>query len=232
MTKNGPLDFGIYINADDIASNLLLDGCKFSQYELRTDAKEFSGIALQSGLIQNDFSTKLFHSAFSLTNNTICLTNKRYKDKLAQIIADFLRKKLLVERKKFSFETVFSHPSKVDIMKEANKMGYKVYLYFVSTNSPEINKYRVKLRVAKKGHDVPEDRITSRYYRSLELLYPASQLAYQTFFFDNSVDGEPAKMINHFKIVQGKKKWDKKIMEKDAPDWFIKYYARKVKHNK
>lgn len=38
-------------------------------------------------------------------------------------------------------------------MRRASAEGYKVYLYFVSTESPEINKYRVKLRVKEKGHD-------------------------------------------------------------------------------
>ena len=55
-------------------------------------------------------------------------------------------------------------------MQQAVAAGYKVYLYFISTESPEINKFRVEARKAKKGHDVPEDKIVSRYYGSLDLL--------------------------------------------------------------
>jgi predicted ABC-type ATPase len=149
-------------------------------------------------------------------------------ERLAQIIAYFLREKLLLERKKFSFETVFSHSSKLDIMREAKQAGYKVYLYFVSTESPDINKYRVKLRTIKGGHDVPAGKIESRYYRSLEFLYEAAQLSYQSFFFDNSRTGKQFKLFAHFKVLNGVKKWDK-IVEKDVPEWFKRYYLAKVK---
>lgn len=94
-------------------------------------------------------------------------------------------------------------------MREAVNMGYKVYLYFVSTESPEINKFRVEARKMKGGHDVPHDKIESRYFRSLDLLYDAAQICYQAFFFDNSVDGADSKMFAHFKKVKGKKYWDK-----------------------
>jgi len=62
-------------------------------------------------------------------------------------------------------------------MKQAVEQGYKVYLYFVSTESPYINIFRVAARKAKGGHNVPEDKIISRYYRSLGLLADASQIA-------------------------------------------------------
>ena len=76
----------------------------------------------------------------------------------------------------FSFETVFSHSSKLDIMQQAVELGYKVYLYFVSTEDPEINKFRVAARKMKGGHDVPPEKIESRYYLSMNLLYNASQI--------------------------------------------------------
>jgi predicted ABC-type ATPase len=121
--------------------------------------------------------------SYSLRKNALHLKDRSADERLAQIIADFLRKKLLAERKRFSFETVFSHESKLDIMRQAAEAGYKVYLYFVSTESPLINKFRVAARKAKGGHDVPPDKIESRYYRSLDLLYKACQLSYQVYFF-------------------------------------------------
>lgn len=84
------------------------------------------------------------------------------------------------------------------------------------------------MRVAQKGHDVPEDKIESRYYRSLELLYEAAEIAYQVFFFDNSGDGDPYKLVNHFKKVDDKKIWDTKN-QKDFAVWFKKYYWEKLK---
>jgi predicted ABC-type ATPase len=222
------IDFGYYINADDIAVQLRNKGFKFTQYNLNIKPKEFITIGLASGLINNQFPKEEFIKSFSLRSNIIHLKNKLSDERLAQLIADFLRKKLLELKKKFSFETVFSHPSKLEIMQEAVAAGYKVYLYFVSTESPEINKFRVEARKAKKGHDVPEDKIVSRYYRSLDLLFDSCQLAYQVFFFDNSLEGRNSVMFAHFKLQKGKKKWDK-INKKQVPSWFRKYYSDKVK---
>ncbi len=113
-------------------------------------------------------------------------------------------------------------------MKQAVDNGYKVYLYFVSTESPDINKYRVLERTMHGGHDVPPDKITSRYYRALDLLFDAAQFAYQAYFWDNSVDGNDAQLFAHFKKSGGKKEWDK-IKPQNVPEWFKKYYSAKVK---
>ncbi|HTJ52086.1 MAG TPA: hypothetical protein VL443_21640 [Cyclobacteriaceae bacterium] len=225
--KRIPVDFGIYINADDIASALLKGDLHFKVYEIKTNEKEFIEIALKSGLINKTFSEKKFRSGFKIKNNHLLLTKALLGEHIAQITAHFLRVKLLELKKKFSFETVFSHHSKLDIMSEARKAGYKVYLYFVSTESPDINKYRVQLRKDKGGHDVPPDKIESRYYRSLDLMFKAAQLSYQCYFFDNS--GEEPELFAHFKITStGKKKWDK-IKKSEVPEWFKKYYSAKVK---
>ena len=113
-------------------------------------------------------------------------------------------------------------------MQRAAEAGYKVYLYFVSTEDPEINKFRVNFRITQKGHAVPEDKIENRYYRSLKLLYDAAEIAYQCFFFDNSVDDEPFKLVNHFKRNGTKKTWDTKNKRKFTV-WFKKYYWDKIK---
>jgi len=222
-----PIDFGIYINADDIAKALREKSFSFKNYKVTVGNDEFVAHALSSGLINKDFPASKFKKSYKLGDNKIELKDAKTDERLAQLIADFLRKKLLQEKKKFSFETVFSHPSKLNIIKEATTAGYKVYLYFVSTENPKINKYRIKLRVQKGGHSVPEDKIEQRYYRSLELLYEAAQHTYQSFFFDNSPDGQDFKPFAHFKKIKGRKKWD--YMDSEFPDWFVKYYSNKIK---
>lgn len=224
-----PIDFGIYINADDIAVSLEKGSFSFDDYSLQTDRKAFVNMAMASGLVGDGFDAETFEASFRFRANGIKLLMPQAKERLAQILADFLRKTLLLAGKKFSFETVFSHHSKLDIMKEAVAAGYKVYLYFVSTESADINVYRVSARKKKGGHDVPEDKIRGRYQRSLDLLYDASQLAYQAFYFDNSEDGKTdVPMFAHFKLVSGKKKWDE-IDEEQVPEWFVRYYSDKVK---
>jgi predicted ABC-type ATPase len=75
---------------------------------------------------------------------------------------------------------------------------------------------------------MPANKIESRYYRSLELLFDACQLSYQAFFFDNSQDDKPFKMFAHFKKSGVEKKWDNLTIE-DIPEWFKTYYLKKVK---
>ena len=225
---NGKLiDFGIYVNADDIAKKLRENVFSFADYDLSVDNNQFTEIASDSGLIGKEFDEARFIASYSFRNGTIKLIDRSADERLAQIIAYFIRKKLLMEKKKFSFETVFSHSSKLDIMREALSNGYKVYLYFVSTESPYINTFRVAARKAKGGHDVPEDKIVSRYYRSLALLSEASQIAYQAFYFDNSEEGVDFKIFAHFKKTGKKMKWDR-LDKKDIPNWFKKYYLSKV----
>lgn len=225
-----PVDFGIYINADEIAAQLRKGTFTFNLYDVKVTRNEFVSEALESGLIGEHFGEVAFKKSFRYSNNGLIMNGKKYDEEVAQIIADFLRKKLLKERKKFSFETVFSHPGKVEIMKKARAAGYKVYLYFVATESPEINVFRVKkVRVPLSGHDVPENKIRSRYYRSLELLFEASKHAYQAFFFDNS--GDDFRMFAHFKLsAEGNKKWDN-LPVTEYPIWFRKHYVQKSQPN-
>ena len=107
----------------------------------------------------------------------------------ASVAADFLRRKLLEKRVSFSFETVMSAPDKVALLEKAQELGYRTYLYYIATEDPAINVARVKSRVLSGGHDVPEDKIVSRYARSLDLLLEAVRHTNRAYLFDNSRQG-------------------------------------------
>ncbi len=104
----------------------------------------------------------------------------------ASMLADFLRQKLIAGRVSFSFETVMSHPDKVQLLQVARAAGFRAYLYYVATEDPAINVARVRLRVKQGGHDVPEGKIVCRYARSLGLLREAIRHTDRAYFFDNS----------------------------------------------
>ena len=87
---------------------------------------------------------------------------------------------------KFTFETVMSHPSKLDYIRRARERGFRIYLYFVSLENPLLNKIRVASRVEQGGHDVPDEKIVERYGRCMELLYEVIHLVDRAYFFDNS----------------------------------------------
>lgn len=86
-----------------------------------------------------------------------------------------------------------SHQSKIDFLKKAIQEGYRVYLYYIATEDPEINSNRVNVRIAQQGHAVDPEIIKSRYYKSLALLKQAVIHSSRAYIFDNS--GTYAKLI-------------------------------------
>jgi predicted ABC-type ATPase len=85
----------------------------------------------------------------------------------------------------FCFETVFSHESKIQLIKNAKELGFSVILYVVNTGNSDLNIIRVKERVKKGGHNVPVDRILSRISRALANLKVALPVV-DGFFIINS----------------------------------------------
>ena len=104
------------------------------------------------------------------------------------LLASYLRELLLAARQSFTFESVFSHPSKLEELQRARDAGYQVYVYFVATANAAINVERVDLRVAEGGHGVPHAKILSRYDASLANLLPALRICHRAYIFDNSGD--------------------------------------------
>lgn len=133
----------------------------------------------------------------------------------AAFMAAFLRSILVERGKTFSFETVMSHPSKLDEIRNARKKGYRVYLYFVCTDDPDLNVSRIKNRVDKGGHHVDEKRVISRYKNTLSNLFQAIELSYRAYLFDNS--GKEQVMLAEFY------KGDLELKVDNLPGWFIQY---------
>ena len=121
------LDFGIYINADDIASALRSNQFSFEDYELTANKASILQFGQSSGLLDKSDSLSRLSDAFILDGNRM-------------------------------------------------------------------------------------------------IIKQASELAYQAFFFDNSIENEPYKLVGHFKKIGNEKKWDQ-IEESKISNWFKKYYS-------
>lgn len=120
------------------------------------------------------------------------IEDRNERDRLAWLNCNAQRDALLSEGVTFGFETVGSHPSKVEFMNRAKELGYHVTLLFVSTESPEINIERIRARVNQGGHDVPGEKVRSRYFRTLELLKDYFDAADDVFIWDNSTNAQSA----------------------------------------
>jgi len=114
--------------------------------------------------------------------------------KKAQKMFWALRDGALRRRESVTYETVMSHPSHIQTMRAAAADGYRVALIFVGLEDPALNVGRVADRVAKGGHDVPQDRILARYEKTMTTALPAAVAAADTsLIFDNSpgASGKP-----------------------------------------
>jgi predicted ABC-type ATPase len=118
------------------------------------------------------------------------------------VYCEELREKYLAERQSIIFETVMSAQDKVDYICRAKQAGFFIRLFFVCTTSPTINAARVAGRVMKGGHDVPIQKIISRYNKSLINCKLAKRIVDRLYVYDNSIDGQEAKLL--FRTVDGK----------------------------
>jgi len=114
----------------------------------------------------------------------------------ARIAAD-RRQQLLSQGRSFITETVFSHPSKLELMTTAKDRGYRVHLHVVLIPE-ELSVARVASRVEHGGHDVPEDKIRGRYTRLWGHLRAAVAAADDAWVYDNSRAASPLRVVAQF----------------------------------
>ncbi|MDQ8045968.1 MAG: zeta toxin family protein [Solirubrobacteraceae bacterium] len=108
-----------------------------------------------------------------------------------------LRDDAIAERRSFITETVFSHPSKVDLVERATTAGFLVALH-VMLIPVELAVLRVDHRVATGGHAVPEAKIRERFDRLWSLVSAARVTADRTTFYDNSRAATPFVPVARF----------------------------------
>ena len=83
-------------------------------------------------------------------------------------------------------ETVLSTDKYRVLVNEAKDFGFEIRLIFVMLATPDLNVERVRLRIRRGGHAVPEDKIVTRFHRSLAQLPWFLEAADQAFVYDNS----------------------------------------------
>ena len=128
--------------------------------------------------------------------------------------ADALRRALVMRKESFVFETVFSDPAgeKLGFLKDAAASGYTVLLCFIGLASPALSEERVAMRVSQGGHDVPGDKLKSRFPRTLANLKAAVRELPHVLIYDNSDLSHPYRRVAEFEA-------GKIIDRSDIPRW-------------
>ena len=224
VVQDQGIDIGTYINADDYKKSINENhNFDFSDSGSSLNKESFIASFKKSPLFDKADGECLLSSLSHQDNHLLFSKSYLVNDYFTSFLASYIREQLLANSNKFTFETVMSHPSKLEFMSLAKEKGFKVYLYFVSLANPELNKQRVDFRVKNGGHSVPPKDIENRYYRTMGFLYDAIRIADSSYIFDNSYS-EPklfATVVNkEIKITDGKT---------TIPLWFQKYVLDKLK---
>lgn len=130
--------------------------------------------------------------------------------------AQNIREDWIRQKRSFIFETVFSDPigDKVALLERAAANGYTVALFFIGIDSPEISDDRVAMRVSQGGHDVPGDKLVSRFPRTIANLKLAIQKLPAVFVYDNSDLATPYRQIAFYRNGVPE------VVRKPLPKWF------------
>jgi predicted ABC-type ATPase len=134
-----------------------------------------------------------------------------------QVVVE-LRQELIRQRESFVLETVFSDPvgDKLGLLKAVAQSGYTVVLCFVGLSGPEISEQRVAMRVSQGGHDVPSEKLISRYPRILANLKAAIRELPGVLIFDNDDLAVPFRSVAL--IERGRLTWSANLV----PEWASK----------
>jgi predicted ABC-type ATPase len=133
-----------------------------------------------------------------------------------------LLERAIEDKLNFAFETTLGGHTIVDLLEKASSIGIEVRIWYAGLNSPELHVARVRSRVAKGGHDIPEAKIRERYSQSrLNLIRLLPKLT-EVLVYDNSADADPhtgvapePTLILH--VVQGKVQSSSDLAL--VPDW-------------
>lgn len=116
----------------------------------------------------------------------------------------------------FNQETTLCGKSIIKNIRHARDLGYRIELYYVGLDSPDLAKARVKERVKNGGHGIPEKDIERRYYESLNNLVSILPLCDKADIFDNS------KGFNKVaEFIRGECKW----RSEKVPKWYLETMA-------
>ena len=142
--------------------------------------------------------TKYFEIQGIYTNADEVVASTGMDNKKAAEFVNKKRYEFIESKQDFTFETVLSSEYKMKILRKAKEEGYFIKCVFVLTNNPQINISRVKTRVLNGGHDVDNEKIISRYYKSLSHIKELMDICDILHVYDNTGD-KPVRIVRKHK---------------------------------
>ena len=220
---NSKYNCGCFINSDAVEKLLHENGTiDLTSFNLTATEEAFNQFLTQKTAISllKKAKKRGVETHLAFRDNCICVDSGRANSYDAALITSFIREELTLQRATYSYETVFSHTEKLEELRRAKELGYRIYLYFIAIDDVSINEKRIEERVAKGGHHVPSDKVIRRYDASLNNLLPALYIADRAFLFDNS--------DRNYSLVAELDNGRLTVSSDTPPNWFIKYVVNKL----
>jgi predicted ABC-type ATPase len=130
-------------------------------------------------------------------------------------LAEQQRWQLLQEGLSFCFETVYSHPSKIDFIARAKALGYEIIMVLIHLETSALNQARIASRVSEGGHNVPSEKVSPRIQRLLKQVRASIPLVDVLRVYDNSSALDP------FQPVLSRSGGLLHLHQDPLPDWAI-----------
>lgn len=128
-----------------------------------------------------------------------------------RIIEDCLRDSI-----SFTQETTLSGRKTADTAKRAQAAGYHVRLYYVGLNTAEESLKRIRNRVQKGGHDIPEGDVLRRFSRRYADIAAVLPYCHEAVFYDNE---------NGFKVAATYQNGELTRADDNVPPWIVELDA-------
>mgnify|MGYP001241849275 CR=1 FL=1 len=167
------------------------------------------------------YHAHLRETGLRLLNADVLAREMGLPDEAAMRMTATLRDALVAAGESFVFETVFSDPvgDKLSFLRGAVRAGYVVVLCYIGVNGPETCDERVAIRVSQGGHDVPADRLFSRYPRTLANLKASIAALPHVWVFDNNDLRRPFRKVAVFESGR------RVFLARRAPRWLAEIVA-------
>lgn len=115
----------------------------------------------------------------------------------------------------FNQETTLTGNTIIKGILKAKEKGFKIYLHYIGVENVEIAKERVRIRVKKGGHGIPEKDIEKRYIESFENLKKIINICDKVTIYDNTDYIRECMLLENGKIIwkENIPKWLKNLLK-------------------
>lgn len=151
---------------------------------------------LAPSLLRDELGLNEFVNADAIAHGLSAFNPQGASVEAGRIMLGRLRE-LASARRSFAFETTLATRSYARFLSRLKARGYEFHLVFLWLRSPDLAVERVRQRVRRGGHDVPEHIVRRRYTRVARNLFDLYRpLADSWVVYDNSISGNTRRVAD------------------------------------